>query len=231
MSLEFHEFTDTAALDAALADFVIARLSAGLAERGRASLVVSGGRTPRGFFARLAAADLDWSRVGITLADDRWVPPDHADSNERGVREHLLIGPVAAARFVPLYDGSATPEAGCAAFRAGLATLAQPFDVLILGMGGDGHTASLFPDAAEIGAGLDLANDADCLAVHPTQAPHARLSLTRRRLLDSRCLVLHVTGLDKREVLERALADGPVAEYPIRLALHQDDAPLHVFRT
>ncbi|WP_085316402.1 6-phosphogluconolactonase [Derxia lacustris] len=231
MSIDFHDFTDTASLDAALADFITDRLTAGLGARGRASLVVSGGRTPRGLFTRLSQADLDWSKIDITLADERWVPPDHADSNERSVREALLIGRAAAARFLSPYDGSVTAEEGCAAWRAGLASFARPFDVLILGMGNDGHTASLFPDAAELGAGLDPANDADCLAVHPTLAPHARISLTRRRLLDSRTLVLHVTGADKRELLDRVLAAGPVAEFPIRLALHQDDVPLHVFRT
>ncbi|WP_028312614.1 6-phosphogluconolactonase [Derxia gummosa] len=231
MSIDFHEFADTASLDAALADFVVARLADGIAQRGRASLVVSGGRTPRGLFTRLSRADLDWSSIDVTLADERWVPNDHADSNERSVREALLVDRAATARFLAPFDGSATAEAGCAAWRAGLAKFTRPFDVLILGMGNDGHTASLFPDAAEIGTGLDLGNDDDCLAVHPTLAPHARISLTRKRILDSRCLVLHVTGADKRELLERVMAEGPVEQYPIRLAFQQTDVPFHVFRT
>ena len=102
-------FDNRGQLDAALALRIAERLREDLQAHGRASLAVSGGSTPKGLFAQLAAADLDWSQVAITLVDERWVPDDHADSNARLVREHLLVSRAAAARFVPLYSDHPNP--------------------------------------------------------------------------------------------------------------------------
>ena len=221
MAPVFKAFPTTAELDTGLARFVAARLEAAIAERGAASLVVSGGRTPLGFFARLAEQSLDWPAVSITLVDERWLGPEHADSNERVVRANLLRGPAAAARFVPLKNEAPSAAAGAPATAAALCAMPRPFDVVILGMGEDAHTASLFPGAAELAAGLDPDASAECLALTPPAAPHPRLSLTRAALLDSRCLVLHFTGQRKRSIYQQALGAGPVAAMPVRLALHQ----------
>ena len=220
------EFTSSAELDAALADFVAGQLAEGIAARGSASLVVSGGSTPKGFFERLSNKQLPWSQVSITLTDERWLPPEHGDSNAFSVRQHLLQHAAGASRFIPLFDGSATAAAGMAGMAASLADLPRPFDVVILGMGTDGHTASLFPGARngfEGGA---------CVAVPPPAAPNvpvARISLTAPTLTDCRQLILHITGQAKRDVLEKALQAGLLEELPIRLALQQHMPPCKVY--
>ncbi|MDO9598212.1 MAG: 6-phosphogluconolactonase [Azoarcus sp.] len=230
MALELKRYADPSALDDALAGMVVEKLREGIARRGSASLVLSGGRTPRGLFARLAATDLAWDRVCITLADDRWVPPDHADSNERTVRSVLLQDKAAAARFIPLYNGAADPWAGLDAARAALAELPRPFDVVVLGMGEDGHTASLFP-AADTLPPPSSATCADCIGIRPAKAPHDRLSLTPAALLDSRLIALHFTGAGKWSVLCEALKPGAVETFPVRTIIQQDQVPCHVFWT
>jgi 6-phosphogluconolactonase len=230
MAIELHRHVDGTALDAALAELVLERLREGIYRRGRASLAVSGGRTPAGLFRRLAASPFPWHCVTVTLADERWVPPSHADSNERMVREVLLRDAAAAAHFVPLYNGAADPTAGLAACAAALAAIPRPFDVVLLGMGEDGHTASLFPAAAS--APLDTAAVLpDCRAVRPTHAAHARLSLSPAALLDTRLVALHFTGAAKWSVLCDALKPGPLETLPVRHVLHQDQVACRVYWT
>ena len=228
--VELQRFADTAALDAALAEAIVQSLREGIYQRGRASLVLSGGRTPRGLFARLAAAPLAWDGVTITLADDRWVPEDHPDSNARSVREALLRGNAAQARFVPLYRDTAAPWSALADSSAALATLPRPFDAVVLGMGEDGHTASLFPAADTAPAPSDAATP-DLIGVRPLRAPHDRISLTPKALLDTRLLALHFTGAGKWSVLCEALKPGPVGQYPIRNVLQQEEVPCRVYWT
>lgn len=225
----FKEFKDSSTLVAGLAAQVAELLRAGIKERGRASLVVSGGSTPVVFFAALSELALDWKQVVITLADERWVDPAEADSNEHLVRQHLLQNRAAMARFVGLKTGAATAVQGEKECGDRLALVPRPFDVLILGMGNDGHTASLFPQAARLGEALALESGKLCLAITPPVAPHERMTLTLPALLQSRQIILHIAGADKRAVYERAMADGPVAQMPIRAVLGQTASPVTVF--
>ena len=219
MRLREHRWDDAEGLAQTLADFLADDLSRAIADRGRASLVVSGGGTPIPLFRKLRRKILDWSRVRITLADERWVAPDHPDSNEASVREELLRDHASPAIFVPLKNDAATPEQGQAACELALSSFRFPLDVVVLGMGADGHTASLFPGAPELPVGLDLRGTARCVAVRPPIAPLPRISLTLSALLDSRRRILHITGSDKREVFARALDEGPVEDLPIRAVL------------
>jgi 6-phosphogluconolactonase len=207
----------------ALADAIAGLLADALADRGRALLAVSGGRTPRHVFERLRGAALDWRRVTITLVDERWVPPDHPDSNERLVRACLMQGRPAAATFVPLFGGEATPEAGRAACEARLAPLALPFDAVYLGIGGDGHVASLFPDdpAVAVRAGR-------CVPVPPRGDGLGRMSLTAPTVLNARRVFLLFGGADKRVAYREARRAGPAAALPLRLVLRQDRTPVTV---
>ncbi|MFA6497907.1 MAG: 6-phosphogluconolactonase [Desulfurivibrionaceae bacterium] len=226
---EFKEFKDSATLGAVLAAQIAQLLRAGIRERGKASLLVSGGSTPVPFFAALSELTLDWKQVTITLADERWVDPAAADSNEHLVRQHLLQNRAAAARFVGLKTAAATAVQGEKECTDRLALLPRPFDVLILGMGNDGHTASLFPQAARLGEALALDSGQLCMAINPPAAPHERMTLTLPALLQSRRIILHLVGPGKRDVYERALANGPVAEMPIRAVLGQTTSPVTVF--
>ncbi len=225
----FKEFKDSATLVAVLATQVAEFLRVGIRERGRASLVVSGGSTPVPFFAALSELALDWKQVVIILADERWVDPTAADSNEHLVRQHLLQNRAAMASFVGLKTGAPTAVQGEKECGDRLALLPRPFDVLILGMGNDGHTASLFPQATRLGEALSLDSGKLCLAITPPVAPHERMTLTLPALLQSRQIILHLVGPGKRAVYEEALANGPVAEMPIRAVLGQTTAPVTVF--
>lgn len=211
-------FVERGSLDSQLSEDVAALLRAAIADRGEASLVVSGGSTPMGFFRQLSQQDLDWSRLIVTLADDRWVPQIHSDSNERLVRETLLTGRASDARFVSLVTGDEHPQAGQAEVAARLAELAA-LDVVILGMGGDGHFASLFPGSSALADGLDLTNGNNCITVDPPSAPHARMSMTLRRLLDTRHLIVHIVGDEKRCVLERAAQEDDAMSLPVAAVL------------
>ncbi|WLT31688.1 6-phosphogluconolactonase [Geothrix sp. PMB-07] len=221
------ECSNGATLVAAVAQHVARRLKEDLAQGGQAVLVVSGGRSPVPLLQALSTQALTWERVVVTLTDERWVAPDQTDSNEALVRRHLLQGRAAIARFVPLWTGDDTPEAAVPAVCTSLGALAHPFSQVILGMGEDGHMASLFPGSSELGSGLTT--EAAALAVHPPHAAHARLSLSLRALLDARDVVLMIAGEEKRLVLERALGEGRVEDLPVRAILRQTAVPVSVF--
>ncbi len=221
--------SDPAAQAANLAAAIGALLADGLSRRPAASLVVSGGSTPYPMYARLAQQKLDWSRVQITLADERWVAPDHADSNERRVRASLLRHDAAAARFIGLKTEAKRPADGAAAAWVALTGVPRPFDVVVLGMGEDGHVASLFPGSSELPAGLDPRARPACIAVQPALAPHARLSLNLAALLQSRHIVIQIIGALKWRVYEKARGAGRPEDMPVRAILRQSAVPVDVY--
>lgn len=222
-------FADAETLTRALAEEISGRLHAAVTARGAALLAVSGGRSPLQLFQALAQAKLPWHAITVTLVDERWVPASDEASNERLVREHLMVGPAAAAHFVPLKNSAATPEEGAAACHAALAHLSLPFDVVLLGMGEDGHTASLFPHTHGLAEALDTDREALCAALRPSTAPHPRMSLTLRALQTSRWLVLPLQGEAKMRTYRKALAPGPVEEMPVRAILRQRVTPFELW--
>jgi 6-phosphogluconolactonase len=226
--VELVEFENTSALDIELSAKVAKLLIADIADTGSASLVVSGGRTPMGFFHLLSQQMLDWSKVSITLADDRWVDADHADSNEKLVRANLLINEAHQATFIGLKNSAADAIVGEPEAEQALAAVGK-FTVLILGMGDDGHTASLFPGADALALGLDMDSGRTCIGVTPTAAPHQRISMTLPRLLDSQQIIIHISGAGKQQVLEQAQAGDDVEALPIRAILKQQQAPLAIY--
>jgi 6-phosphogluconolactonase len=228
MPVEHHLDTD-AALAQALAQDVAARLREAIGRRGCALLAVSGGRSPIAFLQALRHAPLDWAAVTVILVDERCVPPTHPDSNTALVRQHLLQGDAAAARFVTFFDAvpaglddAALPTLQQQA-EARLAPLQGPLDVAVLGMGLDGHTASLFPDAP--GTAHALATPARCAWVRPRDADHPRLTLTLATLLQARHLALQIAGPAKQAVYARAL-QGADPRLPVSLLLCQTATPV-----
>lgn len=218
-TLRRHDFESAADLASALAVAVAENLRDGLAARGRASLAVSGGRTPECFFAALAQQSLAWERVTITLVDDRWVALESPRSNEALLRRCLLRGPAAAAKLIGLVSDAESPEAGQREVAARLAALPQPLDAVVLGMGGDGHTASFFPGGDRLEEAVDPAGNATVLPMRAPGAGEPRITLTLPPIAAARAVYLHIEGSDKAAVLAKALRAGPVAEMPVRAVL------------
>ena len=226
---EFLEFSSSEQLVEALAARISGLLREGIHRRGQASLLVSGGSTPVPLFARLAEMDLEWEKVTISLVDERWVEADNQDSNENLVRRHLLRDKVAAASFIGMKNEMATASTGEAACEARLQAVPHPYDCLILGMGNDGHAASLFPGAANLDAAVDLHSGRICMAICPPATPHERMTLTLPAILNSRQLILYLQGEEKKKTLARAQGVGDAGEMPIRFILRQKTTPLAVY--
>ncbi len=226
MAIEERSFPATEAAARALAGELAAALSEAISARGRALLAVSGGRTPKQVFERLRQSELDWSRVTLTLTDERWVPADHPESNERLVRDHLLQGAAKSAAFIPLFGGEDSPEAGQPACEARLKALALPFDAVYLGMGGDGHFASLFPGDPAVEA-----REGRCVAVAATETRLPRMSLTAPAILNARKVFLLFSGADKHAAYTGARKTGSYRDIPLRLILSQTPTPVSVLMT
>ena len=233
MAMRWHAVPDAAAQVQALAAAIANTLTHVIEEQGSACLAVSGGRSPIALFAALRVLPLRWADVSITLVDERAVPPGHADSNARLVREHLLQDAAAAARFFPLVlsphvHGESVDVDAC------VATANDPFqqpDVVILGMGDDGHTASLFPDAPELDEGIDRTHAPAYLPVRPGAAPHRRISLNLSALCAARRLFLSISGPVKRGVFDEAAQGGAQRALPVSYVIHQREVPLDVYWT
>ncbi|MDR7149058.1 6-phosphogluconolactonase [Hydrogenophaga palleronii] len=216
----------------AIAAHIAEALRTAIAERGQASLAVSGGKSPIPIFEALREQDLNWSKVCVMLVDERIVPRDHADSNTALVARHLLQGAAAAARFVPFFRElpAALTEQVLDALAADankrIAHLPWPLDVAVLGMGEDAHTASLFPGAS--GYTHALQSTERLAWVTPLTAPHARLTLTLPSLLAARELLLSIAG-EKKLAVYRQAAQKADAALPISLVINQTQTPLSVW--
>jgi len=217
--IDLHSFSNRDSLTAELAITITTLLNQGITQNGRASLAVSGGSTPVQLFEYLSAMDLPWQNVDISLVDERWVIPIDPDSNEHLVKKHLLQNRAKAANFTGMWNSAETASEGEAKCAEQLGKIHRPFDVLLLGMGGDGHTASLFPGAVRLPQATDMNSGKICVAIAPITAPHERMTLTLPAILDSKQIFLQITGQNKKDVLEQALSAGPAEEMPIRFIL------------
>ena len=196
-----YEYRSSEALADALGERIANDLQTAIDARGTASLLVSGGSTPKALFKVLRKKDIDWSSVRIGLVDERWVDPADKDSNERLVREELMQDNAAAAEFVGMYQ-----------------------------VGGDAHTASLFPNNSKLEEAYRLSNPLQCIAIHPETAPHTRMSLTLPAILSAEHLYLHIEGEAKRKVLDEALRGEDRFAMPIRAVLQQNEKTVEVYQ-
>ena len=212
-------YSDSGTLADAAAEAIADILGEALRQRGAASLVATGGRAPGPVYDRLARTPLDWGKVSVTLSDDRCVDAGTPDSNVRLVRDRLLQGPAAAARFLPLWPPE--PEA-----LETIATL-RPFDAVMLGMGEDGHIASLIPGDPGLLDGLTTEDLTRPVPAGLGKPPIARVTLTLSALLDARAIFLLIAGEAKREVLRRARAGEE--DLPVGRLISQARAPVRIF--
>lgn len=227
MAHDWFEFPDRDALAAALGARIGERLAEAIDARKQASLVVSGGRTPVRLFGALSKLPLNWSSIHVLPADERWVDEQEAASNVGLIRRELVRDQAAAAHVISLKTPHTLPESGQMVAEARVAEVGFPLDVVVLGMGNDGHTASLFPDAPELAGVLD--SDHACEVVRPPSQPTARMTLTPVALNNARYQFLHIEGEDKREAFERAIADRDVEAMPVRTVLFDRGPRLQVY--
>lgn len=222
-----HYFDNREAASVAAAERISRALERRLDLEGRASLVVSGGTTPGRCFQELASHAIDWSNVSIVASDERWVAPDHEDSNERLIRETLMVGPAADADLLPMFDAGSDVDARCTALHDEILRRPFPFACVLLGMGADGHFASLFPDADNLHEGLNVDASIACIPVRTEASPYDRISLTLAALSRSDEVVLLFFGDEKREIYERAKDVGN--GYPVSKLLVQKRAPVRIY--
>ena len=226
VAYEMHVFPSRPELAQGLAKTIAGKLADAIAKRGAGFIAVSGGSTPALLFAELSKAAIDWKKVIVTLIDERLVPATSPRSNAKLVADRLLQGPAAAAKFVPLYQGTDDGAEAATLARDALGKLPWPLDVAVLGMGGDGHTASFFPDAPDLKELLAADAGKLVLPVESAAAQEHRLTLTLGKIAEAGFLALHTEGGEKRAVLERAL-DG--AKLPIRAAFEAARRPVEIF--
>ncbi len=222
-------FETPAALAQAAAGATLQALQAGIAARGRGRLVATGGRAPGPVYDLLRSAGLDWRRVDVTLSDERFVSPDHPASNEALIRARLLQGAAAGACLVPLWRPAPSAAACADLAEADVAAIA-PFDMTLLGMGADGHVASLIPGAAGLAAAMAADSRRYCLGLDGAigDPPLPRITLTLAALLQSKAILILISGAEKRQVLSQARAG---ADLPVSPLLTQGRVPVRVFWT
>ncbi len=230
--MNISHYTNRAEQAAALAMLVADQLHTGIEQHQTARLAVPGGTTPAPFLQALGQISLDWSKVRVTLTDERQVPMDNARSNALLLRENLL-NTVQGIHFLPLFD-PAHAQNDMRMIAQSLQDELLPLDVCVLGMGTDGHFASLFPAADQLEAGLDPTNPLPVLVVTADNIPEARISLSLSALLSARHIHLLITGAEKLQVLEQAAAHlqaGAPRQWPVEALLQQANERLTIHYT
>lgn len=226
---EWHEFASSEALAETLSSQVAGALARAIEQRGAGFLAVSGGTTPTRFLRALSTRPIGWTHVTVTLVDERFVPETSERSNAALIKSTLLRNEAAAARFVGLYRPEGSVEQAAISAAADLAALPWPLDAAVLGMGTDGHTASFFPDAANLADLLRPHGDELVLPVHAQSAGEPRLTLPLARLIEADFLALHIEGAQKRAVLERAL--GGEDHLPVASIFQHAGKPVRIYWT
>jgi len=222
------ELFDAMAVDAA--DL----LKSSVDQVGKSTFVVSGGSSPMPLYDRLSKAALPWESISITLADERWVDTDHEASNEKKIRASLLQNNAASASFLGMKNSSVSPQQGLEACEAQYQQLPETVALTVLGLGSDGHTASIFPFAAGLDQALDMTAESLCAAIDALESEvtgsyTARMTMTMRALLNSKHIYLLIMGDDKRQTLKRAMSTTDQVSMPVRAVLQQSKVPVSVY--
>lgn len=213
--MELVTYADSEMMMIEIAQRLAGELRQALNAGDSAAIAVPGGRTPGPIFDALCAADLEWDRVSVLLTDERWVPEDHPRSNTRLLRQRLLTGHAAAARYLPLHADTPTPEEAIPRLSAPIAAV-LPLTTCLLGMGEDMHVASIFPGADRLQEALH--GEAILVPMRAPGAEEPRITLSARVIGGAIARHLVITGPEKREALERARSLPP-EEAPVAAVL------------
>lgn len=235
MAIQYLDFENPAELADTAAQNIAAILNEAVSGTGRGTLVAAGGSTPKAIYERLSKKFMPWDRIFVTLGDERWVDLDHELSNEAMIRQHLQKNEARNISITGLKTPHDTPYDAKPQVEARIRDMKPPFDVVMLGMGMDGHTASLFPGDPFLPLALDPEGATNCAAIHPdpmpVEAPVLRMTMTVKALLNARKIMIFVTGADKCKVLEQAEKGDNALEMPIRAILKQKKTPVDIYRS
>lgn len=222
-----HRFKTREQASVKAAEHISAAIERSLKGQNRASIVVSGGRSPVRCYAELAATKINWSQVDVFLSDERWVAADNPASNEKLVVDNLRCGAAQDLRLHGVYREAVSIEQRCTQIEASIRQLPSPFASVLLGLGSDGHFASLFPDLEGLDESLQLNAKTLCVPVRTAASEYPRVSLTLSALCHSNDIVLLMFGDEKWQTFDRARNSADA--YPVSQLLLQDQTPLHVY--
>ncbi|MBS0472757.1 MAG: 6-phosphogluconolactonase [Proteobacteria bacterium] len=228
---ELHRFRHAEEMYAALAERIVKQLNDGIGRNGKASMVASGGTSPGELYDLLSSQDLEWKNIWITLSDERWVDTSSTRSNENLVRSRLMRGKANSANLVPMKTRASSAGAAEQSVSASISSMPRPFNVVLLGMGMDLHTASLIPGAVELDRAMNPHGPDFATAVYPSDigSMGERLTLTLRAILDSRSIVLIIRGEEKLAAYKKALEEQNVLRAPVHAVLRQTAVPVSVY--
>lgn len=221
-------FSNRQELDVAFAAQLVEQLKHAISTRGQASIAFSGGSTPKGLFAALSTSELDWSKVTITLVDDRWVDVNHENSNDKLLRENLLQNNAKYAKFFSLKQTDVLSKEYLHNLSHS-ASAFMPLDIIILGMGEDGHTASIFPCSEQLKFALDLNEKPSLIKTVPTTASYERVTFNFSALIEATHIYLHCVGESKMDVLNKAIANKDSEVMPISAFLNHPSQTCEIF--
>lgn len=220
----WHAFDEQETYLAELTDHITARLRHTVQDQGYAGFAVSGGKSPIPLFQRLSQADIPWEKIHITLVDERFVSPADPDSNEYLVRQHLLANRASKAQFT----GLVSHPANIAKCVQQANSQNHDIAIVLLGMGDDGHTASLFPGAPQLAQALDTSRPERYVQINPPAAPYERISMTLAAILKAQHLVLAIAGQHKHDIYQQASRQA-TPTLPVSYLIAQTGAPLDVY--
>ena len=223
-----HKFTNREELIIDLKDNVIDALGRGLNDKGEASMLLSGGTTPGALYHAMSQSELDWEKAWFAPTDERWVEPDHKDSNEKLIRDTLIQNKAAGANYIRLKSSPDNPRDGQSETEQFIMRLPQPFDVVLLGMGEDGHTASLFPNLSDTDFAIDEECDAKCAPISRGNGEVDRMTMTLNCLLNAKKIILYFYGEKKLAVFEEA-KKIKTSSLPVSYLLHQNKTPVELY--
>lgn len=212
-NINFNKFNSKTILAQFLAKNIAMLLKDAIEKRGEVTLLVSGGNTPKLFFEELSLLKLDWQKVKIGLVDERYLSSEDINSNENLVKNYLLINEAKNANFIGMYQENIAFIDAVEICNKTYEKEFEQIDILVLGMGIDGHTASIFPEVENFSELINLENDKFCMGVIPKTAPFDRITLSLKAILEAKNIFLHLEGEEKYQVFNEALKSKN--KYPI----------------
>ncbi len=216
-------------VDSELKEAIINALKDEIQAFGSASLLVSGGSTPKRLFELISYEPIEWNKVTVSLVDERFLPNGHADQNGELLKEFLLKNQASRANYIPLVFDPSDIENNLKMAISAFENIRRPFTVVVLGMGIDGHTASLFPDSPMLDTAMNKGSSEVLLNITTPSSPYSRITFTRKVLLDAKNLFLHYYGNEKKKILDSVLDSINQDKFPISGFVNQKENPLNIY--